>query len=374
VSVVQAGGGNGIYAMTLSGTSNTYTGATMVNFGTLNVTGNIANSAVTVDGTAGTAILSGGNGSSILVGNTGAITVQNGGKLAPGDATTPGATGILSPSNGANPALTIDNTSTLALKVNGTTAGTNFDQLRVVGTVALGSATLSLNGGIGVVAGTTLIGLISNDGNDAITGTFTGLAQGATLNNPFGNGENYRISYTGNINGSGVATAFSGGNDVVLEAGYTYTTYRTDGHADIGVASADYDSDGFSNQIEYLLGTDPTANTNGTGALTYSIQGSPGTQHNRLVFTRPGVNNPKFPSEATVVYKVQVSSDLVTWTDIVIPAANGNNVGTTANGAGTYSITVSNAGQPNETETVTVDDSTDSSGANQRFMRFGGTL
>ena len=182
------------------------------------------------------------------------------------------------------------------------------------------------------------------------------------------------------VTGEGTfTTVVSGSNERLVwtpaATGYTYTAYRTDGHADIGAASADYDSDGLSNQIEYLLGTDPTSNTNGSSALTYSIVGTPGSQHNRLVFTRPGKNSAKFPSEGTVGYKVQVSNDLMSWTtgEIVIPAANGSAQSGSV-GAGTYTITVANPGASNETETVTVDDSTNSSTTNQRFMRFAGSL
>ena len=59
-----------------------------------------------------------------------------------------------------------------AAEVNGTTPGTQHDQLNVTGTVALGNATLALTStGYTPALGDTIV-LISNDGTDAVTGTF----------------------------------------------------------------------------------------------------------------------------------------------------------------------------------------------------------
>ncbi|MCC9609172.1 Ig-like domain-containing protein [Blastopirellula sp. JC732] len=93
--------------------------------------------------------------------------------------------------------------STLAVEFNNIgTPGADFDQYQVVGTVSLGGATLSLTG---AATGLTLgdkITIIDNDDTDAVTGTFAGLANGATV---MLNGDDYRIFYDG-----------GDGNDVVL--------------------------------------------------------------------------------------------------------------------------------------------------------------
>jgi hypothetical protein len=57
----------------------------------------------------------------------------------------------------------------------------------------------------------TLYFIIANDGGDAVSGTFNGLAQDATVS--FG-GREFQVSYTGNI----ATLSFTGGNDVVLKA------------------------------------------------------------------------------------------------------------------------------------------------------------
>ena len=93
--------------------------------------------------------------------------------------------------------------STYEAELAGTTVCTQYDQTNVTGTVDLGGATLStllLNGFVGAQGNTFTI--VSNDGVDAISGTFNGLAEGST----FTVGETvFRISYVG-----------GDGNDVAL--------------------------------------------------------------------------------------------------------------------------------------------------------------
>jgi MYXO-CTERM domain-containing protein len=55
-----------------------------------------------------------------------------------------------------------------------------------------------------------MIFFLLNDGADAITGTYSGLAQGATFT---GGGFDWQISYLANSGGS---PTFTGGNDIAL--------------------------------------------------------------------------------------------------------------------------------------------------------------
>src|SRR5207253_1724260 len=76
-----------------------------------------------------------------------------------------------------------------------------YDQINVAGSVNLSGATLTGSVGFAPAAGTTFT-IINNDGSDAVTGTFSGLAEGATVTF---SGQTFTISYVGGT-----------GNDVVL--------------------------------------------------------------------------------------------------------------------------------------------------------------
>ena len=174
---------NGAGTLILDGT-NSYTGGTIVNAGTL-----------------------GGHGT------IGAVTVNNGGILAPG-----ASAGILHTGN-----LTFAAGATFAVELGGMLPG-QYDQLDVTGTVSLGGATLDLSvlGGFSPLDGGQFV-IIDNDGAmDAVTGTFTGLAEGTGF---AAGGSRYTISYAG-----------GDGNDVVLVAANSDAIIVTT-NLDVGNAS-----------------------------------------------------------------------------------------------------------------------------------------
>ncbi len=144
-------------------------------------------------------------------GTTAAVTVQSGGKVAPGV-----SPGILKSGN-----VVFTSGSAFDVEIGGTTAGnaiSNHDQLNVTGTVSLGNANLNLSAfnNFVPVAGNRFTILV-NDGSDAITGTFNGLAEGATISNFLGSGLDATISYVANSDGGSV------GNDVVLRLKSLFT-------------------------------------------------------------------------------------------------------------------------------------------------------
>ena len=148
-----------------------------------------------VNGTLQTTRLDGRGSSSILLG-TGTIT---GGSyravaLSPDGLSDPGILQL----NG----LSSNSQTIFPLELNGSTAGTEYDQLQVTGGV-------SLAGRLNVSIGTTLVPnteftIISNDGTDAVNGTFNGLAEGDLV---VVGSDVLRISYQG-----------GDGNDVALTA------------------------------------------------------------------------------------------------------------------------------------------------------------
>jgi hypothetical protein len=92
----------------------------------------------------------------------------------------------------------------LAIRINGTTPDTLYDQLTVNGTVDLNGVSLLLSGiHIPVFFDTFLI--VLNDGVDPIVGTFSGLPQGGSIPSFLGSNLTATISYTG-----------GDGNDVIL--------------------------------------------------------------------------------------------------------------------------------------------------------------
>lgn len=145
----------GAALLTLTG-SNTYTGVTTINDGTLSINGLGLNSAITV---AGGAI--GGTG---VVGN---VTINSGGRLSPGN-----SIGTLTVSN-----LTLDTGALLAFELGATN---NSDKVLALGTLTLNnqdfsSFTFSTNAGFG-------IGLYTLIDATATNGTFTEIS----TNNFFG--------------------------------------------------------------------------------------------------------------------------------------------------------------------------------------------
>ncbi len=184
---------------------NTYTGATTVTGGTLRMTGSNIPSATTVQ-----------TGATLTgAGTTGPVTVNAGGVHQPGVGTAVGFANVQG-NYVQNGGLTIEISS-----INGTTAGTNYDQVRVTGTgsVALGGTlTVNYTGAAGTfnpTVGATYV-LIDNDGTAAAdtTGAFTGIADGSFV---IVDGKALQINYHG-----------GDGNDVVLVAPNITTLYVND--------------------------------------------------------------------------------------------------------------------------------------------------
>lgn len=148
------------------------------------------NNVAVVKGTYGdTAVYSGG----ILkgTGTVGMLEVNTGGIVAPGL-----SPGILNTGD-------LSLAGTYQFEVGGTTPGTGHDQIKVTGTVGLTGGTLEAtlyNGFVPTVGQSYTI--IDNDGTDAVTGTFTGIAEGGEYTNQ---GVTYTVTYAG-----------GDGNDVVL--------------------------------------------------------------------------------------------------------------------------------------------------------------
>ncbi len=142
-------------------------------------------------------ISSGLLGGNLTSGSLGAI-LANGGTLSPGNSGDPTGT-IISTSAGL--ALDIRAGSTLAIQLGGSSTS-DYDRFIANGLVNLGGGlSLSLVNGFVPVEGMTFT-LVSNDASDAVSGTFSGLSNGATV---VASSSIFTINYAG-----------GDGNDVVL--------------------------------------------------------------------------------------------------------------------------------------------------------------
>ena len=178
---------------TITGT-NSYTGATNVTSGTLVVNGNIASSSLTTVASGATI---GGSGT------VGVLNVSSGAFINPGN-----SPGILNTGN-------YTQVGTYSAEITGIVAGTEHDQINVTGTVDIAGGSLTTLFSAGTYAENDLIFILLNDGVDAITGTYTGLADGALVTS-FG-GFDWTISYFADST-VGPSGSFTGGNDIALRA------------------------------------------------------------------------------------------------------------------------------------------------------------
>ncbi len=211
--------------VTLSG-ANTFTGGSTVQAGTLDFSGSL-NSSVTIDG--GTLTLGPTTGTRTVSGN-----------------------------------LTANAAGTLRIRINGTTAGTQYDQLRLTSATSTATlaGTLDLVAAPELAAGSTFR-LIDNSGNStAVTGTFTGLPEGAEF---YEDSQWWRINYTGGT-----------GNDVVLTRltptptqTWQSTNFSTNANNPaIAGDLADPDNDGISNLLERATAMNPNTSDPVPAAVT----------------------------------------------------------------------------------------------------------
>ncbi|MGL4463738.1 MAG: beta strand repeat-containing protein, partial [Planctomycetia bacterium] len=205
-------------AMVQQGTLRIGDGSTTTFSGGVQVTGATATFIVSQNATVGQSVAVSAGSASILGTVSGGATITGTGFLRGGNSFgTPGTvTGAVSVTGGGTfgPAaggselntgnLTIGTGGVFAVELSGTEAGVDFSQAIVTGTVSLTGSTFAPTLNYIPTAGDSYL-LISNNAADAVVGTFTGLAEGATV---MVGGRPMSISYRG-----------GDGNDVVLTDG-----------------------------------------------------------------------------------------------------------------------------------------------------------
>jgi len=185
-------------------------------------------------------------------GSVGAITANaaNGGEIRPGlnNGSQAGSTGILT-TTGAS---VLNAATTLEIHMFGTTAGTQFDQLRVSGNnINLGGANLDL-----IVGFTPNIGqqftIVSQQGAGDLTGQF---AQGATINE---SGHIFAISYTVN----GVVLTYQG--TTLVWDGSSNSSWGTAANWDASIAPSNASA---GTDLVFPAGAQNLNNSNNIGGL-----------------------------------------------------------------------------------------------------------
>jgi hypothetical protein len=158
----------------------------------------------------------------------------------------------------------------------------DHDRLNVSGTVTLGNATLITSGTIATGPGNTAIVLIDNDGDDAVSGTFNGLAEGSTV---IINGISFRISYVG-----------GDGNDVTLhhlaQPVLTITSGNRDYNGNVYTATATINGNNNPTPtISYTYYSDSAGTIEltsaPTNAGTYYVMASSAANDGNLAATSP---------------------------------------------------------------------------------------
>ncbi|MDD5349706.1 MAG: autotransporter-associated beta strand repeat-containing protein [Chthoniobacteraceae bacterium] len=222
-SIVKNGSGVQEFSAT-----NTYTGATHVNAGTLVVSGSIAGSSTIVGDLSqpsAAAILMGGNGTA-----SASATVKDISAVSSGAIIDPGVEGNTAGILNTN-SLSLSGGAHLAMQIGGITAGGNsaagYDRLNV-----LGADSASISGGVldlTTLAGTVFTGgdellfLLVNNGIGTASDPFSAVTlNGQTLtdlSNITIGGEHFALTYTADYNNTGLyGGESSGGNDVALMA------------------------------------------------------------------------------------------------------------------------------------------------------------
>lgn len=262
---IQNGSGSAIVAVakegngqwTLAGT-NSYTGATTVSAGTLLLNGTSV-SAVTVSG----GIL-GGSG---VISNKVTISVGTNAPGSPVGTFTVASNYLLSAGG------------TLKIKINGTNVGSDFSQVASRGG---NSATVTLAGALSVVAvpglpTNTVFTIIDNDGTDAVSGTFSGLANNATF---FQSGYTWRISYVGGTGNDVTLTILSASSPTIT--GSLNNSALQLSWPDWASAYSLYTATNLNPPPLWTLTTNSPITTNGT--MNVQIPIGPGVRFYRLIW------------------------------------------------------------------------------------------
>ncbi len=295
LTIVAASGATGSLGL---GGASTYDGGTTVNSGTLF----LSNTTGSATGTGGVTINSGGrllggiNGGTTAFVNVGSnrVDINSGAILSPGS--TPTGGGIMH-ITGTQTVASGGYTSTVNVKtgaifhVNLTTVST-MSQISLTGTMDVTGSTLevSLPMGFEPIIGSTFL-IVSNDGADAITGTF---AQGTTVT--ANNGQQFMITYNGGDGNDIVLTTLTDVPAFSLNSAVSRKTQGGAGTFDVnlpltGTPGVECRSTGGNHTFVFTFSNDVVSGNASVTAGTGSVSGTPTFATNTMTVNLTGVTD-----------------------------------------------------------------------------------
>jgi autotransporter-associated beta strand protein len=308
--------------------ANTFGGGVTVATGTLDAD----NASGSASGTGNVTVDSGAT----LAGNgtlSGGVTINSGGTLAPGS----GGTAILTAGS-----LTLASGSNLDIVLNGNTAGSGYDQVSVNGAVSISGGNLDLSGTRSAHDG-TVITLINNNGGGAITGTFQGLAEGATTTF---NGVIYKSSYLGGSGHSATMTALLAGTSTALASSANPSVFGQSVTFTATVTSSESGTP--TGTVTFLDGSTTlgTGTLNGSGVATFTTTSLAVASHS---ITADYDGDTNFASSDSSITTQVVNQDSTT--NIVVSSANPSVAGQSVTFTDTVTANAPGSGTPTGTVT-----------------------
>lgn len=272
-------------AAILSG-DNTYTGASRIVSGTVFVNGNQPSSAWLIGAQFPSGSFLRGSGTVGPVSIDSSFGLNAGMKFVD-----PGASGTAVLSTGSIDLTDPSLLSGIAIHIGGTTPGSGHDQLAVTGTVTVTNSSIVPVFSYTPGAVDSFV-VVSNDGSDAVVGTFGGLPEGASFS---AGGQTLSITYAG-----------GDGNDIVLTVVPPPATATVSGSASICA--------GNSTTIQAALtGTAPWNVTWSDAVVQNGVMASPATRSvsppSTLTYTVTAISDANGPGTASGSAVVTVTSD-----------------------------------------------------------------
>ena len=283
----------------LSGTSFPYTGTTTLAGGSIHIWGQLLNSPVVVTG--GTLVMAAG----CSVGN---VTVSGASSVLSFDESISAMT-----MRGTTPTLTVASGSTFQVVAK---SPTDYSQVTTTVGASINGAILSVDTSTFTPTVASVMTIIQNNGSGAISGTFAGLAQGATVVSASNTGTTFTISYVGGSGNDVTLTGVTVATDTTAPAISAVTAGTPTGNSATITWTTNEAS---TSQVEYGLttayGSMSTLDTTLVTSHSAVVSGLMGaTTYNYRVYSRDAAGNRAISANATFTTAADTTAPVVSAT------------------------------------------------------------